>query len=160
MRVGHMTGNARWRSRRLRHTHSFTIEKKSRIFTRKMVKNKKEIYNLLKKSQLKNMYYIKIPWVRFMDLVRSNPQGGMVFEGLKNLDGIRQNGLNGHLWMDGGELRGWRKVLKKSPVLQQPLIPVSAFDLQEGIEKRTWWHNWSENNCTKINAGLPIQMLR
>ena len=39
--------------------------------------------------------------------------------------------------MDGGELRGWSEVLKNSPVLQQPLIPVSAFDLQEGIEKRT-----------------------
>ena len=39
------------------------------------------------------MYYTKIPTVRFMDLVRSNPQGGMVFEGLKNLDEIRQNGL-------------------------------------------------------------------
>ena len=65
-----------------------------------MVKNKKEIYNLLKKSQLKNMYYIKIPWVRFMDLVRSNPQGGMVFEGLKNLDEIRQN-----WWSSFG---GWR----------------------------------------------------
>ena len=63
------------------------------------------IYNLLKKSQLKHMYYIKIPTVRFMDLVKSNPQGRMVFEGLKNLDGIRQNGLNGHLWMDGGELK-------------------------------------------------------
>ena len=49
------------------------------------------IYNLLKKSQLKHMYYIKIPTVRFMDLVRS------MFEGLKNLDGIRHNGLSGHL---------------------------------------------------------------
>ena len=38
------------------------------------------------------MYYIKIPTVRFTDLVRSDPQGGMVFEGLKNLDEIRQNG--------------------------------------------------------------------
>ena len=47
------------------------------------------------------MYYIKIPTVRFMDLVRSNPQGGgMVFEGLKNLDEIRQNG-----WSSFDELR-------------------------------------------------------
>ena len=29
----------------------------------------------------------------------------MVFEWLKNLDGIRQKGLSGHLWMDGGELK-------------------------------------------------------
>ena len=39
------------------------------------------------------MYYIKIPTVRFTDLVRSDPQGELLFEGLKNLDGIRQNGL-------------------------------------------------------------------
>ena len=39
------------------------------------------IYNLLKKSQLKHMYYIKIPTVRFMDLERSNPQGELLFEG-------------------------------------------------------------------------------
>ena len=51
-----------------------------------------ENINLLKKSQLKHMYYIKIPTVRFTDPVRSDPQGGMVFEGLKNLDGVRQNG--------------------------------------------------------------------
>ena len=50
-----------------------------------------------------------------------------VFEGLTNLDGVRQNGrpsYDGWRWV---ELRGWRKYLKKSPVLQQPLIPVSAF---------------------------------
>ena len=51
------------------------------------------------------MYYIKIPTVRFMDLVRSNPQGGMVFEGSTNLDGVRQNG-RGSLLMNGGELGG------------------------------------------------------
>ena len=33
------------------------------------------IYNLLKKSQLKHMYYIKIPTVRFTGLVRPDPQG-------------------------------------------------------------------------------------
>ena len=64
------------------------------------------IYNLLKKSQLKHMYYIKIPTVRFTGLVRPDPQGELLIEGLKNLDGIRQNGLSGHLMMDGGELRG------------------------------------------------------
>ena len=69
------------------------------------------IYNLLKKSQLKHMYYIKIPTVRFTGLVRPDPQGEL-FEGLKNLDGIRQNGLSGHLMMDGGGLRGWRGRLK------------------------------------------------
>ena len=63
-------------------------------------------YNLLKKSQLKHMYYIKIPTVRFTGLVRPDPQGELLIEGLNNLDGIRQNELSGHLMMDGGELRG------------------------------------------------------
>ena len=70
------------------------------------------MYNLLKKSQLKHMYYIKIPTVRFTGLVRPDPQGELLFEGLKNLDGIRHNGLSGHLVMDGGELRGWRGVFE------------------------------------------------
>ena len=56
------------------------------------------------------MYYIKIPTVRFTGLVRPDPQEELLFEGLKNLDGIRQNGLSGHLMMDGGELRGWSEV--------------------------------------------------
>ena len=59
------------------------------------------------------MYYIKFPTVRFMGLVRSNLQGRMVFEGLKNLDGIRQKGLGGHLWMDGGKLKRLKDGLKK-----------------------------------------------
>ena len=37
----------------------------------------------------------------------------MVFEGLKNLDGIRQKGLGGHLWMDGGKLKRLKDGLKK-----------------------------------------------
>ena len=36
-----------------------------------------------------------------------------MFEGLKNLDGIRQKGLSGHLWMDGGELKRLKEGLKK-----------------------------------------------
>ena len=31
------------------------------------------------------MYYIKIPTVRFTGLVRPDPQGELLFEGLKNL---------------------------------------------------------------------------
>ena len=52
------------------------------------------------------MYYIKIPTVRFTDLVRSDPKGELLFEGLDNWNGIRQNRLSGHLMTDGGELRG------------------------------------------------------
>ena len=64
------------------------------------------------------MYYIKFPTVRFMDLVGSNLQGRMVFEGLKILDLIRQKGLSGHLWMDGGELKRLKEGLKNSKLLE------------------------------------------
>ena len=84
------------------------------------------MYNLLKKSQLKLMYYIKFPTVRFMDLVGSNLQGRLVFEGLTNLDGIRQNGIKWSSldeWRWVGEVEGR---LKKRYLNNKATICVSC----------------------------------